>query len=81
MALAAAFMIIKKLTVCSWMLRRNPAAAISVIGGMLGAFACEVSPSPELNHLWWLPALLDALALPCLRAIRSLIFVIERWSG
>jgi hypothetical protein len=48
---------------------------------MLGAFACEVSPSPWLNRLWWLPALLDALALPGLRAAGSLMYVIERWSG
>jgi uncharacterized phage infection (PIP) family protein YhgE len=81
MGLAVAVMVFNKLTVCSWVRRHNPAATISVIGGMLGAFACEVSPSPWLNRLWWLPALLDALALPGLRAARSLMYVIERWSG
>ena len=64
MALALAAMIIKRLTLCSWVRRHNPGATVSFIGGVLGAAACTVSPSPLLNHLWWLPAALDCVGLP-----------------
>jgi hypothetical protein len=64
MTLALAAMVFKRLTVCSWVRRHNPAATTSKIGGVLGAAACTLSPSPMLNHLWWLPAVLDSLGLP-----------------
>jgi hypothetical protein len=64
--LAMAAMVFKKLTVCSWVRRHNPAAAVSVIGGALGAAACTVSPSALLNHLWWAPTALDSIGAPYL---------------
>jgi|SRR5215471_18161874 len=73
MTLAVAVMIFNKLTVCSWMRRKNPAATISIIGGWLGAIACGLSPSPLLNKLWWAPALLDVIGAPYL--------LILAWAG
>ncbi|HET9366166.1 MAG TPA: hypothetical protein VFP71_14265 [Candidatus Angelobacter sp.] len=73
MALAVAVMVFNKLTVCSWVRRRNPAATISIIGGWLGAAACGLSPSAILNKLWWVPTLLDVIGVPYL-----LIFA---WTG
>jgi hypothetical protein len=64
MALAVAAMVIKKFMVCSWMRRKNPAAAVSLIGGMLGAAACQASPSILVKHLWWAPTTLDMLGAP-----------------
>jgi hypothetical protein len=64
MALALAAMVIKKLTVCSWVRRHNPSAAVSLLGGILGAAGCAVSPSPMVNHLWWAPMALDSMGLP-----------------
>jgi hypothetical protein len=64
--LAMAVMVFNKLTVCSWMRRKNPAATISVIGGILGAVACEASPSAWVNHLWWAPTVLDIFGAPYL---------------
>ncbi|HEY2116896.1 MAG TPA: hypothetical protein VGJ51_17495 [Candidatus Angelobacter sp.] len=66
MALAVAAMVIKKFMVCSWMRRKNPAAAVSLIGGMLGAAACQASPSILVKHLWWAPTTLDILGAPYL---------------
>src|ERR1051326_585346 len=66
MALAVAAMIIKKFMVCSWIRRKNPAAAVSLIGGMLGAAACQASPSILVKHLWWAPITLDILGAPYL---------------
>src|SRR5690242_3059904 len=66
MALAVAVMVFNKLTVCSWVRRHNPAATISVIGGILGAAACEASPSLLVKHLWWAPTALDILGAPYL---------------
>jgi uncharacterized membrane protein YjfL (UPF0719 family) len=66
MALAVAVMVFNKLTVCSWVRRHNPAAAVSVIGGILGAAACEASPSLLVKHLWWTPTALDMLGAPYL---------------
>lgn len=66
MALAIAVMVFNKLTVCSWVRRHNPAAAVSVIGGILGAAACEASPSLLVKHLWWAPTGLDMLGAPYL---------------
>ena len=73
MALAVAVMVFNKLTVCSWVRRKNPAATISIIGGWLGAAACGLSPSAILNKLWWAPTLLDVIGVPYL-----LIFA---WTG
>jgi hypothetical protein len=73
MTLAVAAMVFNKLTVCSWMRRKNPWATVSVIGGWLGAVACGLSPSPLLNKLWWTPAALDILGAPYL--------VILAWTG
>jgi hypothetical protein len=66
MTLAIAAMVMKKLTVCSWVRRHNPAATISLIGGMLGAAACQASPSILVKHLWWAPTTLDMLGAPYL---------------
>jgi uncharacterized membrane protein YjfL (UPF0719 family) len=52
MALAVTVMVFNKLTVCSWVRRHNPAATISIIGGLLGAAACEASPSLLVKQLW-----------------------------
>lgn len=73
MTLAIVVMVINKLTVCSWMRRRNPAATISIIGGWLGAIACGLSPSAILNKLWWAPTVLDILGVPYL--------LILAWTG
>ncbi|HKD82495.1 MAG TPA: hypothetical protein VKH81_22590 [Candidatus Angelobacter sp.] len=64
MTLAMAAMVVNKLSVCSWMRRKNPAATISILGGWLGAVACGLSPSPLLNKLWWAPAALDIIGAP-----------------
>jgi len=65
-ALAVVVMVFNKLTVCSWVRRHNPAATISIIGGLLGAAACEASPSTLVNRLWWAPTMLDILGAPYL---------------
>jgi len=77
MALALAAMIIKKLTLCSWVRRHNPGASVSFIGGVLGAAACTVSPSPIVNHLWWAPLALDSLGAPYLLIL--LWLAIREW--
>jgi uncharacterized membrane protein YjfL (UPF0719 family) len=77
MALAIAAMVFKKLTVCSWVRRHNPAATISVIGGILGAAACEASPSVLIKNLWWAPATLDILGAPYL--LIAMWFGIREW--
>ncbi len=66
MALAVTVMAFNKLTVCSWVRRHNPAATISIIGGLLGAAACEASPSLLVKQLWWAPTMLDILGAPYL---------------
>jgi len=76
-ALAAGVMAFNKMTVCSWMRRKNPAATISFAGGLLGAAGCLISPSLWLNKTWWLPIGLDILGVPYL-----IVFVwigIEEW--
>jgi len=65
-ALAAGVMAFNKMTVCSWVRRRNPAAAISFAGGLLGAAGCLISPSLWLNKTWWLPTMLDTMGAPYL---------------
>ena len=77
MALAIAAMVFKKLTVCSWVRRHNPGAAVSFIGGILGAAACSVSPSPLVRHLWWAPAVLDSMGAPYL--LIAIWIGIRRW--
>jgi len=66
MTLAVAVMVFNKLTVCSWVRRKNPAATVSIIGGCLGAAACGLSPSAMLNKLWWAPTALDVIGAPYL---------------
>jgi len=66
MTVALAAMVFKKLTVCSWVRRHNPAATVSLLGGILGAAGCAVSPSPIVNQLWWAPLALDSLGVPYL---------------
>jgi len=73
MGLAIAALVMKKLTVCSWVRQHNPAATISIIGGLLGAAACEASPSLLVKQLWWAPAMLDILGAPYL--------LILMWAG
>jgi hypothetical protein len=65
-ALAAGVMAFNKMTVCSWMRRKNPAATISIAGGLLGAAGCLLSPAAWLNRLWWLPTMLDTMGAPYL---------------
>jgi hypothetical protein len=65
-ALAAGVMAFNKMTVCSWMRRKNPAATISTIGGALGAAGCLLSPVAWLSKLWWLPTALDMMGAPYL---------------
>lgn len=75
--LAGGVMAFNKMTVCSWMRRKNPAATISIVGGWLGAAACLVSPVTWLNKAWWLPSLLDIVGAPYL-----VIFIwvgLEKW--
>jgi hypothetical protein len=75
--LAAGVMAFNKMTVCSWMRRRNPAATISIVGGCLGAAGCLVSPLLWLNKAWWLPTMLDVMGAPYL-----IVFAwmgIEKW--
>jgi hypothetical protein len=77
LALAAGVMAFNKMTVCSWMRRKNPAATISIAGGCLGAAGCLLSPVPWLNKAWWLPTGLDIIGVPYL-----LVFAwmgIEKW--
>ncbi len=64
--LAAIAMAFNKMTVCSWMRRKNPAATISLIGGCLGAAGCLVSPVAWLSKAWWLPTMLDVMGVPYL---------------
>jgi hypothetical protein len=66
MALGVVVMVFNKLTVCSWVRRHNPAATISIIGGLLGAAACKASPSLLVKQLWWLPTALDIIGAPYL---------------
>jgi hypothetical protein len=77
-ALAAGVMAFNKMTVCSWMRRKNPAATISIVGGCLGAAGCLISPLPWLNKAaWWLPTMLDMMGAPYL-----IVFAwmgIEKW--
>jgi uncharacterized membrane protein YjfL (UPF0719 family) len=77
MALAVVVMVFKKLTVCSWVRRHNPAATISVLGGLLGAAACQASPSILVKQLWWAPAMLDILGAPYLLIV--MWFGIREW--
>jgi hypothetical protein len=63
-ALAAGVMAFNKMTVCSWMRRKNPAATISIVGGFLGAAGCLMCPFPLLNKAWWLPTMLDMVGAP-----------------
>jgi hypothetical protein len=72
-ALAAGVMVWNKLTVCSWVRQKNPAATISIIGGLLGAVACKASPSLLVKQLWWVPTMLDILGAPYL--------LILMWAG
>ena len=64
--LAAGVMVFNKMTVCSWMRQKNPAATISIAGGFLGAAGCLLSPAPWLNKAWWLPTMLDMVGAPYL---------------
>jgi hypothetical protein len=76
-ALAAGLMAFNKMTVCSWMRRRNPAATVSFAGGLMGAAGCLISPSLWLNKTWWLPTMLDTIGAPYL-----IVFAwigIEKW--
>jgi uncharacterized membrane protein YjfL (UPF0719 family) len=76
-ALAAGVMAFNKMTVCSWMRRRNPAAAISFAGGLLGAAGCLISPSLWLKKTWWLPTMLDTIGAPYLIVV---VWIgIEKW--
>jgi len=76
-ALAAGVMAFNKMTVCSWMRRRNPAAAISFAGGLLGAAGCLISPSLWLNKAWWLPTMLDTMGAPYVIVV---VWIgIEKW--
>lgn len=72
-ALAAGVMVLNKMTVCSWMRRKNPAATISIAGGLLGAAGCLISPITWLSTAWWLPTVLDAMGAPYL--------IIFAWMG
>jgi len=77
LALAAGVMAVHKMTVCSWMRRKNPAATISLAGGCLGAAGCLLSPAAWLNKLWWLPTGFDMIGVPYL-----LVFAwigLEKW--
>jgi hypothetical protein len=65
-AMAAGVMVFNKMTVCSWMRRKNPAATISIVGACLGAAGCLISPLPWLNKAWWLPTTLDIVGAPYL---------------
>lgn len=77
LALAAAVMAFNKMTVCSWMRRRNPAATISLAGGLLGAAGCLISPSLWLNKTWWLPTMLDTMGVPYVIVV---VWIgIEKW--
>ncbi|HEY4678076.1 MAG TPA: hypothetical protein VIJ01_12980 [Candidatus Angelobacter sp.] len=76
-ALAAGVMTFNKMTVCSWMRRKNPAATISIVGGCLGAAGCLVSPDAWMNKLWWLPTALDIIGSPYLLVVAWI--GIERW--
>lgn len=67
--LAAGVMAVHKMTVCSWMRRKNPAATISIVGGCLGAAGCLLSPVTWLNKAWWLPTVLDMLGAPYLLVV------------
>jgi hypothetical protein len=71
--LAAVVMAFNKMTVCSWMRRKNPAATISIAGGLLGAAGCLLSPAAWLNRLWWLPTMLDTMGAPYL--------IVFAWTG
>jgi H+/Cl- antiporter ClcA len=74
---AAGVMVWNKMTVCSWVRQKNPAATISIIGGALGAAGCLLNPVAWLSKLWWLPTALDIIGVPYL-----LVFAwigIERW--
>ena len=64
--MAAGVMAVNKMTVCSWMRRKNPAATISIIGGALGVAGCLLSPVTWLNKAWWLPTALDMMGAPYL---------------
>jgi hypothetical protein len=64
--ISAGVMAVNKMTVCSWMRRKNPAATISIVGACLGAAGCFVSPLPWLNKAWWLPTVFDIVGVPYL---------------
>jgi hypothetical protein len=75
--LAAGVMAFNKMTVCSWMRRKNPAATISIVGGCLGAAGCFMSPLPWLNKVWWLPTMLDTMGAPYVIVV--VWMGIEKW--
>ncbi len=76
-AVAAIVMAVNKMTVCSWMRRKNPAATISTVGGWLAAAGCLLSPAIWLNKLWWLPTVFDIIGIPYLLILAWM--GIERW--
>jgi len=79
--MAAGVMAVNKMTVCSWMRRKNPAATISLIGGCLGAAGCFVSPVTWMNRTWWLPTMLDIVGAPYLIVIAWMgIQELLKWS-
>jgi len=76
-ALATGVMVFNKMTVCSWMRRKNPAATVSFAGGLLGAAGCLISPSLWLNKTWWLPTMLDTMGAPYVIVVAWI--GIEKW--
>ena len=75
--MSAGVMAVNKMTVCSWMRRKNPAATVSIVGACLGAAGCLVSPLPWLNKVWWLPTMLDVVGAPYLLIIAWM--GVEKW--
>lgn len=48
-------------------------SAIPLVGGLLAAFGCAISPWPVVKAAWWVPLILDYGSVPLL--LSTVIFV------
>ena len=49
-----------------YLVNRTPFSVVPFLGGILGAIGFWLDPEPMLQHLWWMPPLLDYGSVPSL---------------